>query len=129
MSLTTQEVFSKVAIHLLTQNEKSEDPDGDCLYRGMGTTKCAIGCLILDKFYTRDLEYKVPNPKFPSGSVCIAMSRSGVNERDFELTQDLQKIHDNWMVSDWESQLTVTAKDYNLEMPAIPNQPQPPEDV
>ena len=44
---STQEVFDFVAIHLLTQNEKSGD-DQVCYYRSPTGLKCAAGCLIAD---------------------------------------------------------------------------------
>jgi len=48
---TLQETFDKVARHLLTQQAKAEQPDGNCAYRGEHGRKCAVGCLISDEEY------------------------------------------------------------------------------
>lgn len=47
--MTAQEIFNKVALHLVTQNVKAIDIYGACKYldRRAGR-KCAIGCLIPD---------------------------------------------------------------------------------
>ena len=48
--MNIQEIFDTVSVHLLTQNEKSQESDfyRSCLYRGPNGTKCAVGCLIKD---------------------------------------------------------------------------------
>lgn len=53
-----QEIFNKVATHLLTQGKRSVASDGSCMYRGPEGTKCAIGCLIEDDEYHPLLEGK-----------------------------------------------------------------------
>jgi hypothetical protein len=54
--MNKQKVFNKVTKHLLTQDEQSIGEDNTCLYRSPKGLKCAIGCLIKDKFYTKELE-------------------------------------------------------------------------
>ncbi len=44
--MTKQEIFDKVATHLLTQNEKALNSVGGCVYRTDKGLKCAVGCLI-----------------------------------------------------------------------------------
>ena len=44
--LTRQAAFNKVARHLLRQNAKSTNKDGECLYRGPNGLRCAVGALI-----------------------------------------------------------------------------------
>ena len=46
-----QELFDKIATHLLTQGARSENSLGKCLYRGEFGRKCAVGCLISDEEY------------------------------------------------------------------------------
>ena len=47
-----QEVFDRVASHLLTQSARSLLPDGSgCAYRGANGRMCAVGCLIADYEY------------------------------------------------------------------------------
>lgn len=49
-----QEVFTKVATHLLKQGRRAlfAEKNGfrSCAYRGDNGTKCAVGCLIKDEF-------------------------------------------------------------------------------
>lgn len=45
--MTKQEVFDKVAEHLLTQNAKATE-GGFCRYKTKSGLKCAVGCLIPD---------------------------------------------------------------------------------
>jgi hypothetical protein len=55
--MTPQEIFDKVASHLLTQNKRSIK-DGTCVYRGPDNTSCAVGCLIPDDIYVPEMEHK-----------------------------------------------------------------------
>ena len=52
-----QQIFNKVATHLLKQNKRSIDKGTDvCLYRGPNGTKCAVGVLIPDSLYLKTME-------------------------------------------------------------------------
>jgi hypothetical protein len=53
--MTDQEIFDKVALHLLTQGRPARE-SGSCKYRTPGGRKCAIGCLIEDDQYTPKME-------------------------------------------------------------------------
>ena len=46
--MNRQEVFDKVAIHLLTQNAKALNSGGLCVYKTPNGLRCAVGCLIPD---------------------------------------------------------------------------------
>ena len=46
-----QNVFNKVAAHLLSMKEQSVDADGSCMYRGGNNQRCAVGVLIPDEIY------------------------------------------------------------------------------
>ena len=52
-----QEVFNKVAAHLLAQGKPALKGE-DCVYRSKDGLKCAIGCLIPDENYTPEMERK-----------------------------------------------------------------------
>lgn len=57
--MTEQEIFTKVATHLLAQMARSRSgDDGVCLYRGDNGLQCAAGCLIPDELYSEALEEK-----------------------------------------------------------------------
>jgi len=52
---TAQELFDKVATHLLTQMRKSIDiHTGKCLYRAPDGAQCAVGCLFEDSDYVKE---------------------------------------------------------------------------
>ena len=55
MSLQTE--FDTVVSHVRKQRVKSTT-GGDCAYRGLNNTKCAIGCLIPDAAYDKGMEGK-----------------------------------------------------------------------
>lgn len=111
-----QEIFDRVAVHLLTQNKKSERPvSAQCLYRGPFDLKCAIGALIKDEVYSHDLEGHRAN----IFTVRKALKRSGVpvdveSEEDAKFLTDLQDIHDLWEVTMWPRMLRETAQMYGL---------------
>lgn len=54
----TWDTFQKVKNHLLTQQQYSQDHNGNCSYRGINGLSCAIGCLIPDDLYTYEMENK-----------------------------------------------------------------------
>jgi hypothetical protein len=57
--LTRQELFTNAVVGLAAQNwvkSSSSESPGDCLYRGPGGLKCAVGFSIPDESYTRDIE-------------------------------------------------------------------------
>lgn len=53
---TLQDVFDRVAVHLVEQGQPATDDIGRCAYRGMGGMSCAVGCLIPDARYHPDIE-------------------------------------------------------------------------
>lgn len=56
MKMTTQEIFDKVAAHLLAQRRPSIAKGGACAYRGPDGTMCAAGVLIPDELYHSYME-------------------------------------------------------------------------
>lgn len=53
--LTNQEIFDKVSTHLFSQGVRSINGT-ECAYRGVSGTSCAVGCLIEDDEYSKDME-------------------------------------------------------------------------
>lgn len=49
--MTEQEIFDTVLAHLREQRRAALGDDGECQYRGLGGTACAVGCLIPDELY------------------------------------------------------------------------------
>ncbi|USV40975.1 hypothetical protein [Xanthomonas phage BUDD] len=118
---TMQDIFTKVATHLLTQNEKSmgEFPHIEglgCAYRGENGKMCAVGCLIKDEFYDPSFE----NETVESDSVISALEQSLGREITLEevsLLEELQGVHDKSDPKYWIHGLTTWAQNYGLEMP------------
>jgi hypothetical protein len=54
--MAEQEIFDRVAVHLLTQKVHSINGIGECCYRGNNNTRCAVGCLIDDEEYHPDMK-------------------------------------------------------------------------
>lgn len=91
--MNRQEIFDTVVRHLHAQGKPCV-VNGYCRYRGPDNTRCAIGVLILDEFYTPDLEGKLvrTNPVWKSLQSSLNDSLDG--EKWF--FDDLQIVHDNW---------------------------------
>lgn len=92
---TKQQIFDTVAKHLFTQGVRCDDGDHNCLYRGPNGTKCAVGALIPDAMYNKDMEYNTVDGLFHDfPEVQNILGRSN---RD--LLTALQYVHDkqdNW---------------------------------
>ena len=114
---TALDVFNKVSEHLLTQNERSLDTFGDCLYRSPTGLKCAVGCLILDEFYSQDLEYIYAVGRYTDDwqkPIRKALELSGVpiNDEIKDLVQKLQVIHDSKEPEFWRKELAKVEIDF-----------------
>lgn len=102
-----QEIFDKVAVHLLTQNAKSmalpDDEHSACIYHSPDGRCCAIGCLIPPEV---DTEYF--NSQTISGIPNHVRELMGVDlgkRSIYHLLEDLQRIHDMHEVSQWRQAL------------------------
>ena len=91
--MTLQEIFDKVATHLLTQPRSINDV-GDCLYRGPDGKKCAAGILIPDEEYNSMME----GTAFESVYVTYAMDFLDDDPKETDekirLVNILQSVHD-----------------------------------
>jgi hypothetical protein len=81
-----QTIFDVVADHLLRQARPAVDVNGMCCYR-LHRLKCAIGCLIPDAEYTRDLEGTIFN-----GRVRI-LDILGFNPNDLPVEHQPAELH------------------------------------
>lgn len=124
--MTNQEIFDKVATHLLTQGKRSETVAGDCAYRGADGTKCAAGVLIADEFYRPEFEgiaitvdRNGDDLEPQAERVRQALFKSGLKEWDqLRLVRALQKVHDREEPEDWCAALLVLADHFDLS-PAV----------
>ncbi len=102
---TAQEVFDQSALHLLTQNQKANQPIQNgrysskqfvCKYR-LGDLKCAAGCFISDE------EYSYEEFEFQTWGELKTAGR--VPQEHHALISALQNVHDNKSVEDWKKEL------------------------
>jgi hypothetical protein len=111
--MNMQQLFDQVAIHMVQQNAKSVDDDGDiCLYRGSGRLKCAAGVLIPNELYDDNMEGQSIGQvlaHYPA-----LQERLGLDEQQVNLLSDLQQIHDDEEPADWREHLRVAALDHGL---------------
>jgi hypothetical protein len=112
--LTRQEIFDKVATHLLTQKQQSLGPDG-CMYRGDNGLKCAIGVLIPDDKYSPSFEGATC---YDEGANGVLMARirqaAGIADEDGAFAFRLQRIHDSTLTDNWFVQLRQLADQFEL---------------
>jgi hypothetical protein len=103
--MNQQEIFDKVATHLITQGVQAltiadvgrASPSPVCAYRGDNGTMCAAGCLIPDE------EYKTEFEGLPWGRRLAEAipSLASLTDKDHDLIVSLQNVHD-WEYN-WES--------------------------
>lgn len=114
--MTNQEIFDKVATHLLTQNARSTAnyrAGAPCRYRGDGGKSCAIGCLIPDELYDAAIENvtarvfcRGPYPKSKGELKARKIGEAlGFEEKHVLLLTDLQKVHDLAEPTAWKNKL------------------------
>lgn len=108
--LAIEDIFERVRTHLLAQQCRSEDADGEPRYRGLDNRRCGVGALIDDVYYCNAIErlgvslLRVPG----DDPLARALRCSGINvddDRVVELLIDLQDIHDLQAVECWPAAL------------------------
>ena len=125
-----QELFDKIATHLLTQGARSESSIGRCLYRGDFGSKCAVGCLISDEEYDPKMEgSSVPCEKeyaYPSAGTLILqrwMESHGYGTAVGLFLVGMQKIHDAKDPPSWRYYLALAANKLHLDKSALDRVP------
>lgn len=122
MSMTQQEIFDKVAKHLLTQKGKAMDaPEGGaCQYRGLNNTACAVGCLIPDEVYSPRLEGTDLGGLIQRATIWnITLPAEITDKANYPLLRSLQVVHDMRDPETWSTELLRTADIFQLNNQAI----------
>lgn len=113
---TQEDLFHTVAMHLLAQGKPAMDDD-NCCYRADDGSMCAIGCLVADEHYSRDLE---------GATICVA--GAGIEAAvvasigrplapsEFQMLASLQEVHDDFITGPqaWPERLRLCATEYGL---------------
>lgn len=113
--MTNQEIFNKVTAHLLKQGAKALADGGGCRYRATDGKMCAIGALIKEEHYHKDLE---SHNIFDYG-VQTALRYSGISAGEDRLPflGRLQAVHDYREPHEWGHALRGIADRFNLAFP------------
>lgn len=105
---SAQEIYDAVKEHLLTQNVQCLNEVGNCAYRGDGGLKCAVGALIPDEDYIKDMESSGITRLIYLFPQCEWMAPYS------QLLTHLQCVHDSNLPDNWEQELAGVARTYNL---------------
>jgi len=112
-----QEIFDKVATHLMTQLKRAEKRrvpsygsagDTYCRYRTDEGLSCAVGCLIKDEDYSPGME----------GRSVHNLNLTYLKKEVYFLAK-LQAIHDMEDVKNWGADLGALAEEYGLTPPKV----------
>jgi hypothetical protein len=115
--MDTQKVFDTVLAHARRQGKKCQITDEYghkiCVYRnGLGSA-CFVGALIKDENYYPELE-GLSVKAWEVEEVVVASIGQEITGADMSLLDDLQFIHDNYKVAEWEEAFMETADKYKL---------------
>ena len=115
--MTAQQVFDKVARHLLKQNKKSLIQSGagaTCAYRGNDGLMCAVGCLIPDDQYNPGMELlPVTSLVLRHGGLPVICD---VIAPHAYLLDELQDVHDREEPELWRKGLLAVAAEFELDV-------------
>ncbi len=109
-----QKIFDQVVAHARKQGRKAYKRDGDisgCLYRAPNGDKCFIGCLIPDAVYDPSIEQHTITDIALREVQKHLECTSGIDEN---FLSDLQTIHDDSDVDQWEEEFETFAEDNGL---------------
>lgn len=123
---TDQKLFDRIAKHLLQQGRASRPrAKAACRYR-YGGLRCAVGCVIPDRYYDPALEGRnIFVLKIDANSANVGPKRKRTAKRllayfarrgySLTLLWRLQLLHDMKPVVDWSACLYDIAADYSLD--------------
>ncbi|MCP3024976.1 hypothetical protein [Cupriavidus basilensis] len=123
--MNAQEIFTKVATHLLTQKQRARGDGGiGCRYRTNHGLTCAVGCLVPEDLYDASMELTSIDgviQRAREAELPPSLSKFVLTELDphKDLLAALQWLHDNQPVDAWESHLIRVAKTHRLVMPPL----------
>lgn len=128
--MNKQEIFTKVYNHLLNQGCASINYKGECVYRGNYNMMCAIGCLIPDSLYNKDMEGLSVSKLVHSYTEvrefldCKIPNSFGVGWSDDEnFLHALQILHDTFLEMEgldvWKRKMHEFAEQNNLNVERI----------
>jgi len=109
--MNAQEIFDKVAAHLMAQGERCKNERGICMYRGPGGKSCAVGVLLDDETASAwDESGK------PLKTLAMAPGAPEWAYKNHTLLRDLQWLHDGVEPSRWRDALSRVAFQRGLKV-------------
>lgn len=132
--MTKQEMFDKVAEHLLKQGGPAwDDKDGACKYRAPNGRKCAAGCLIPDNMYRkewegsaadclRDRDDRYPLDKLFNGMFARTLQNAHDDAVLYTSADGTVNSDADWLV-EWKSNMRRIADSHNLNTKALDKTP------
>jgi hypothetical protein len=117
-----QAVFNKVWAHAQTMTEKSRIGGRGCLYQHPDGNRCFVGALIDDEATRKHYDTLGGVTDIPPVFLIVSLSRYAPEEtflrsEDLDFLQNLQEIHDENAMEDWESELIKVADYHGLSLP------------
>ena len=114
-----KKVFKTIATHMLTQKKPSQNRN-HCLYRDGYGLSCAIGVLINDDNYRKELEsHDITNTEV-STAVSNSLSSPPLNTKERSFLGALQDIHDYSEPQHWRGELnTFSMKHFKKDLEDI----------
>lgn len=115
--MTKQEIFDKVARHLLTQNKRASR-NNECAYLSDDGLKCAAGCLLQEGSEARASRVRWPGSRrlqvvtLPEDKSLYSQA-SRIGNGDF--VRGLQFVHDFFEPSEWHEELMKIACNHKLD--------------
>lgn len=106
--MENQELFNTVVRHLHKQGRPAmafypiavltNEPTNQfgCAYRGDNGNMCAVGCLIKDEFYRKELEGESLSHNEDVQAMVAQSIGDELSEANIDLLGDLQVAHDGW---------------------------------
>jgi hypothetical protein len=115
MSLTLQQIFTKVSTHLLKQNKQSMG-NMDCVLRTHDGLSCAIGCCIPESAYEASMEKLDTGGKDMRALLQpIIGIRPDKADAKMDLLCSLMSVHDDSIPKDWPEELKFVRQKYKLK--------------
>lgn len=102
-----QRTFNRMVIHMLRQQCRSLNKDGDPAYRGLGGKMCPVGHLIPQSMFRQEMEGK------PADAPAVAKVLQDLGH-DVKLCWVVQKVHDSTLPAEWPTKLAKVAKRFSL---------------
>jgi hypothetical protein len=107
-----RELSARVRDHLTKQRARSVDSGGGCAYRGDGGMMCAVGCLIPDDKYHKNMEDEMSHSPMMRG-VLEAEHGGYVNH---QMLREWQKYHDGERYTGWLAEADMSPAEFHEQM-------------